>query len=115
VVLFFVVTDIDGRIFRNYIVGMDDEVFEWDEAKSRRCLQDRGFDFSIVHEFDFETAVIAKDTRKNYGEDRFRAFGFAGSDLFCVVFTPRGDRLRIISMRRMHRKEGARYGLIKET
>jgi len=27
------------------------------------------------------------------------------------VFTPRGDRLRIISMRRMHEKEARRYGI----
>ena len=91
------------------------DIYEWDEAKSRRCLEERGFDFSSVHDFDWASAVIEKDTRKNYGEDRFRAFGFIGDELVCVVFTPRGDRLRIISMRRMHRKEGVRYGLVKET
>jgi len=97
--------------------GMDsgEDMFEWDEEKSRRCLRDRGFDFSIVHEFDFASAAIENDRRKDYGEDRFRAFVFAGDNLFCVVFTPRGDRLRIISVRRMHRKEGVRYGLVKET
>ena len=89
-------------------------MFEWDEEKSSKCHDDRGFDFSIVSGFDFTSAVIENDTRKNYDEDRFRAFGFIGDDMFCVAFTPRGDALRIISLRRMHKKEGIRYGLIKE-
>ncbi|MCG8491888.1 MAG: BrnT family toxin [Sneathiellales bacterium] len=87
-------------------------MFEWDEEKSQQCLVERGFDFSIIAGFDFQTALIAEDTRKDYGERRFRAFGFIGKDLFAVAFTPRGQHLRVISIRRMHRKEGVRYGLI---
>jgi len=59
--------------------------------------------------------LVERDARKYYGEERFRAFGFIGDALYCVAFTPRESKLRIISLRRMHRKEGARYGLIKET
>ncbi|RMB11948.1 BrnT family toxin [Eilatimonas milleporae] len=86
-------------------------MFEWDETKSLECSGRRGFSFDIVHEFDWETAVIAEDTRQDYGERRFRAFGMVDGAYFCVAFTPRAGRLRIISVRRMHGKEAKRYGL----
>ncbi len=91
------------------------DIYEWDEAKSRRCLEERGFDFSIVHEFDWGSAIVREDTRRDYGEPRYRAFGYIGEKLFAVVFTPRGGRIRIISVRRANRREERRYGRPQET
>ena len=51
------------------------------------------------------------DERKDYGELRFRAVGRIEGRPYMVVFTPRGKRLRIISMRRMHEKEARKYGI----
>lgn len=88
-------------------------MFEWDEQKSQQCRLDRGFDFSLIEQFDFHNAVIHEDKRQDYGERRFRAFGFINGVLYAVAFVLRGQNIRIISMRRMHKKEGVRYGLIK--
>lgn len=90
------------------------EPFEWDEDKSKACRETRGFDFSVVEGFDFGEALIVEDTRRDYGERRFRAFGHIGNDAFSVVFTPRGDRIRIISVRRAHARELKRYGIAKK-
>ena len=85
-------------------------MLEWDENKSRKCLEDRGFDFSIAYDFDFTTAVIIEDDRFDYGEIRYKAFNMIGSVLYNVVFTRLGQNLRIISIRRVHKKEGKHYG-----
>ena len=89
-------------------------MFEWDENKSQRNMIDRGFDFTEIYKFDWETAKIKQDDRKDYGEDRYWAFGFCNSKMTAVTFTPRGKKIRIISMRRMHRKEGVTHGIFKE-
>ena len=88
----------------------DGDMFEWDEAKCCRCFEMRGFDFSIVQDFDFASAVVIKDDRFAYGEPRFRAFGPIADRLFVVVFTPRGPRLRIISIRRANKREERKHG-----
>jgi len=89
-------------------------VFEWDEEKSRKCLLERGFDFSIVEDFDFGSAIFVEDDRKDYGERRVRAFGRINGVDFCIVFTPRGGKLRIISVRKARMKEMKRHGFYKQ-
>jgi uncharacterized DUF497 family protein len=44
--------------------------------------------------------MIWQDARRNYGEERFRAVGDSEGDILHVVFTWRGDAVRIISVRR---------------
>jgi len=89
---------------------MDDD-FDWDETKSEWNRAQRGFGFEIVYEFDWETAVIERDERMDYGEERFRAFGRASGKPLFVAFTRRAKTIRIISVRRMHSKEARHYGL----
>jgi uncharacterized DUF497 family protein len=59
---------------------------------------------------DWASAVIIEDTRKDYGERRFRVFGYAGERLYALVFTPRGDAVHIISFRKANGREIKRYG-----
>jgi uncharacterized DUF497 family protein len=80
--------------------------FEWDESKHARTLRERGIGFDDGARIFEGPVVIWQDTRRNYGEDRFRAVGQSQGDLLHVVFTWRGDRVRIISVRRASRKEG---------
>ena len=84
---------------------------EWDENKSRWNREMRGFGFEIVDEFDWGAAIIEEDFRKDYGERRFRAFGWAGDLRLVVAFTLRNGDIRIISVRRMHTKEATKYGI----
>jgi len=59
--------------------------------------------------FDWAGALILEDTRENYGERRFQALGLIGARLHMLVFTPRPDSVRIISLRKANRREVSRY------
>lgn len=85
-------------------------MYEWDNGKCEINRRLRGFGFEIIHDFDWATAVVDTDTRKDYGEDRYRAFGLIGDRVYAVAFTFRGDNIRVISIRRVHAKEGRKYG-----
>ncbi|MDY8108344.1 BrnT family toxin [Fulvimarina sp. 2208YS6-2-32] len=46
----------------------------------------------------FENPVLqSADRREDYGEDRFIAIGFVDNEFYVVVWTPRGDRRRLIT------------------
>jgi uncharacterized protein len=79
--------------------------FEWDEAKHAKTLRDRGIGFDDGARIFAGPVLIWKDARPEYGEDRFRAIGETNGDILHVVFTWRGDVLRIISVRRANRRE----------
>ncbi|MBB4212816.1 hypothetical protein EV659_12016 [Rhodothalassium salexigens DSM 2132] len=88
--------------------------YDWDDAKSaaRRARSGHGFD--LVEWFDWDSALIVRDQRRDYGEQRYRAFGLIDGRLFCLVFTPRGDRLRVISLRRANARERQAYDRAKD-
>jgi uncharacterized DUF497 family protein len=44
--------------------------FTWDERKRAANLHKHGVDFAIVERFEFDTALIVVDDRKDYGEVR---------------------------------------------
>lgn len=56
-------------------------------------------------------AVFEDDNRYDYGERRIRAFGRVEGRGICIVFTPRAEAVRIITVRPMHEKEARRYGI----
>ena len=80
-------------------------MWDWDEDKRQVTLLLRGLDFAVVRSFDLNTAQIDPDDRRDYGEARFNATGMIGERLFIVVFTPRGERLRLISLRKANGRE----------
>lgn len=82
---------------------------EFDDAKSRRNARERDLPFDRAAEFEWETAIIVMDTRRDYGERRFRAMGMIGEKLHAMIFTPRPGGIRIISLRRANRREEKRY------
>lgn len=44
--------------------------FEWDEAKSETCFQERGFDFAYAARAFFDPdRIIQADIRHSYGEE----------------------------------------------
>jgi uncharacterized DUF497 family protein len=85
----------------------------FDPAKNERNLRERGLNFEIVSEFDFKSAILSPDTRKNYGEVRIRALGLIAGKLHALVFTLRDGTIRVISLRKANRKERNRYAKIK--
>jgi uncharacterized DUF497 family protein len=81
-------------------------LFEWDAAKSERCLRQRGFAFAdIVPTFADPDRHVELDDRFDYGEPRFRLFGRTNGRLHVVVFTYRGPVCRIISARKANARE----------
>ena len=82
---------------------------EFDQAKSDQNEQKRGLSFLRVADFDFETALIERDDRIDYREDRWIALGLIGRRAFVVAFTWRNGRLRVISFRKANARESKNY------
>ncbi len=82
---------------------------DWDTEKRDWTLNERALDFADVAKFDWDTAIWEQDTRKDYGEARYTAFGFIGEKFVVLAFTMRGDTLRVISLRRGNKRERKLY------
>jgi uncharacterized DUF497 family protein len=87
----------------------DEPEFEWDEAKSRKNLRERGFDFEFATRIFDGPCIEEEDLRRNYGERRIAATGKIEDGIFVVVYTQRGERRRIISARPAKSKERDDY------
>lgn len=83
--------------------------FEWDEAKSEWNRIHRGFGFEIVLEFDWTDPPTRVSSRGD--ETRYVSVGPHELGALSIVWTPRGRKVRIISVRRMHLNEAKKYGL----
>jgi uncharacterized DUF497 family protein len=85
--------------------------FEWDDAKAAATLRERGLAFSYAATlFDDPARREVLDDRRAYGEVRIRVIGRACDGLLLsVVFTRRGERIRLISVRRAKRRERVFY------
>ena len=80
-------------------------LFEWDEAKSRRTLNERGFGFDYAARIFRGPTLEKRDDRRDYGETRMQAVGQVGDDVLFVVYTDRDNSRHIISARLASRKE----------
>ena len=81
--------------------------YEWDGAKNEANVAAGRPGFEAVEGFEWETAVVVPSHRR--GELRWAATGYIGDRLHRVVYTRRGDRIRIISLRRASAKETRDY------
>jgi len=84
-------------------------LIEFDAAKSADNVRKRGIGFERFAEMDLDRAISVEDTRKDYGEQRLRVLGDINGLLHAAVITPRGDRIRVISLRRANRREERAY------
>lgn len=82
----------------------------YDPAKNAANIARRSLSFDQVAELDWSSAVIYEDTRRAYGECRYRVFGYIEERLYAVVFTPRGTAVHIISFRKANSREVKRHG-----
>ena len=74
--------------------------FERDEAKAAANFAKHGVSFEAARGvFKDALALEWLDDRESCGEERFIIVGMAEGRLLLVVYTPRGDRIRIISAR----------------
>jgi uncharacterized DUF497 family protein len=77
----------------------------FDPAKSHRNEAERGLPFTLVLDLDWSSALINEDTRREYGERRFQVLGLIHGRLHAVVFTPRHDKVHVISLRKANHRE----------
>ncbi|MBQ7196293.1 MAG: BrnT family toxin [Synergistaceae bacterium] len=83
--------------------------FEWDENKRQANIEKHGIDFvDAVKIFDGFTSA-RQDIRADYGEERYVIVGLLDGVEISVINTPRGNKLRIISVRRARISERKRY------
>lgn len=81
----------------------------FDPAKNERNIASRGISFEAAEQFEWDTALVAEDLRKEYGERRFQALGLIEGRLHAMVYTPRAGKVRVISLRKANRREVRRY------
>ena len=87
---------------------------EFDPKKSARNEKERALPFERVSELDWGLARIARDARRDYGEERFLAFVPKGGRLYVVCFCLREGTTRVISFRKANEKEVKAYGKITD-
>jgi len=89
---------------------MNDDGFEWDDAKAAQNYADHGVTFETAKGvFKDPFAIERLDDREDYGEDRFVIIGMVDERVLCVTYTPRNDNIRIISVRGAEPHERRRY------
>ncbi|MES2432722.1 MAG: BrnT family toxin [Pseudomonadota bacterium] len=84
-------------------------MWDWDEPKRQANLAKHGVDFADARDFEWETAQTEPDLRYDYGEQRFESVGHIGERLYVLIFTQRGDRRRLISLRKANTREIQRW------
>ncbi|MFL6277410.1 MAG: BrnT family toxin [Blastocatellia bacterium] len=85
--------------------------FEWDEQKAEQNLEKHGLSFQQAAEvFSDPLSAMIPDSTHSERENRLLAIGqSANGQVLLVVFTERGERIRIISARPATRPETRIY------
>lgn len=82
---------------------------EFDDEKRALALKHRGLDFAHADKLFEGMTLTVEDDRNDYGETRFQTIGQLDGKTVMVVWTPRGEARRIISMRECNAKEREAY------
>ncbi|PIE37856.1 MAG: hypothetical protein CSA53_04860 [Gammaproteobacteria bacterium] len=86
---------------------------EYDESKNQRNIEARGLPFTLVDRFDFDGALEVEQLVK--GERRYFALGHIEGRLHVLVYTLRGDAVRVTSLRKANKREVRKYGAFCES
>ena len=85
----------------------------FDPAKDAANMAKHGVSLTEAAGFEWGTAVVWPDTRRDYGEPRMVALGYIGLRIMSVVFVDRPPEQpterRIISLRKANTREVKRY------
>ena len=80
-------------------------LIEFDTAKRSATLDERGLDMARADEIFVGAHMTVQDARKDYGEIRNITIGFLDSRMVVMVWTQRGEVVRIISLRKANDRE----------
>jgi uncharacterized DUF497 family protein len=89
---------------------MDADEFEWDAAKAATNFEKHGVSFEAARlVFDDVFAFEWSDSESEPGEIRYIITGMAIDVILTVVYTERGEHIRIISARKATKHEQTEY------
>lgn len=91
---------------------MNNLKFEWDDEKERKNIRNHKIDFSTAAlVFDDVNRIEKYDKKHSIDEDRYITIGQVNGYTFIlmVVYTERGEAIRIISARLADNKEKEMY------
>ena len=80
-----------------------------DITKRNKTLIERGLDFADAKAVFAGHHFTAEDLRQDYGEVRLISIGLIQERMVVLVWTPRGEDRRIISMRKANEREQVLY------
>lgn len=83
--------------------------YEFDLIKDESNMDKHGLSLAYAGGFEWETAMVHEDARKQYAEPRFTATGYIGDRLHVMVFCLRADAVRIIGLRKANPREVKSY------
>jgi uncharacterized protein len=81
----------------------------FDPIKRAKTLEERGLDFLRAAEIFSGYHFTLEDDREDYSEQRFFTVGKLDERMVVMVWTPRGESRRIISMRKANEREIKHY------
>ena len=88
---------------------INDLIFEWDDEKNQINLRKHGIDFSDAAQIFFDENRIERfDKFHSDDEDRWQVIGKVNDVLF-VIYTERGEKIRLISARKANAYERRIY------
>jgi uncharacterized DUF497 family protein len=86
-------------------------LIEFDGEKRDKTFAERGLDFARAAEVFAGRHFTVEDERSDYHEPRYITAGLLDVRMVVMVWTPRGEARRIISMRKANEREKARYAI----
>lgn len=84
-------------------------MWDRDEAKRQANQTKHGLDFAALDGFDWQTAQVEPDLRRDYSEESWIALGKIGDVIHHLAFTRRNGRVRIISLRKANQREKRKW------
>jgi uncharacterized protein len=84
-------------------------LIEFDPLKRDKTLTERRLDFADAEKVFNGHQFTLQDERQDYSEPRFITVGKLNARMVVIVWTPRGNTRRIISMRKCNEREQTLY------
>ena len=85
--------------------------FEWDENKNAANIKKHGIAFEDASKIFLRQRIEKRSDRA--GERRYITIGEVNNRIIAVVYTPRGNKFRIISARKVRKNEERKYRSIQ--
>ena len=84
-------------------------IYEWDDEKAAANLAKHDVTLSDAEGFDWTSSKTIFDAAHSDAENRFLTYGFIDARLHVMYWTPRGERVRIIGLRKANSREVKAY------